>query len=286
MLTHLLNPLQVSSSGLDYMDYPHELCLPTLPDHQVACISNGDKPEASTNKSTSTRESKGAQALPVIRSLLSDHQNWFDIDTPEDYQYPGLFRHSHPQRVAHCKDVTTLPFYNKSNQHFLFEDIQLGKGTSRGVRQITVSIDGKPEEVCYKIAPCKGVKQCGQTVCKYITSTRESKPCPHHPDIKLQPTGYCPIDFFYVWPENPKDTRRWIGGLVHTGDMLSQDLHNHPINPPSKIPVKVEADIKGALLTNPHLKTSEIMIGRTCCICKVYQTSCNYHSNDSIQERG
>ena len=136
MLTHLLNPLQVSSSGLDYMDYPHELCLPTLPDHQVACTSNGDKPEASTNKSTSTRESKGAQALPVIRSLLSDHQNWFDIDTPEDYQLS--------QRVAHCKDVTTLPFYNESNQHFLFEDIQLGKGTSCGVRQITVSIDGKP----------------------------------------------------------------------------------------------------------------------------------------------
>ena len=48
---------------------------------------------------------------------------------------------------------------------------------------------------------------------------------------------------------------------MRSDDMLSDNLHNHPINPPSKIPVKVEADIRKAIQANPHLKTSEIMIG-------------------------
>ena len=34
-----------------------------------------------------------------------------------------------------------------------------------------------------------------------------------------------------------------------------------PLNPPAKIPVKVEADIRRALVENPRLKTSDIMIG-------------------------
>ena len=202
------------------------------------------------------------QALPVIRSLLSEQRNWFDITIPDDYQYPGVFRHDYPQRVAYCEDVTALSFYDESNQHFLFEDIQLGKGNTRGVRQATISIDGKQEAVRYKIVPCKGVKQCIEDGCKYVASTRESKPCPLHPESELQLSGHYPVDFFYVWPTTPEDNRRWTGGLVRSAEMSSKNLHTHPINPPSKIPVKVEADIKRALLANPHLKTSEIMIGK------------------------
>ena len=82
------------------------------------------------------RESKGSQSLPVIRSLLSQSENWFEITTPDDYQYPGVFQHEHPQRVAFCPDVTSLPFYDASNEHFLFDDIQFGKETSVGLAQL------------------------------------------------------------------------------------------------------------------------------------------------------
>ena len=70
-----------------------------------------------------------------------------------------------------------------------------------------------------EIAPCKGVKQCEENDCTYITSTRESKPCLTHPKAKLKSSGHCPVDFYYVWPINPDDKRRWIGGLVHSASM-------------------------------------------------------------------
>ena len=131
------------------------------------------------------------------------------------------------------------------------------------MRQAKVTIDGNQEDICYKIAPCKGVKQCEENDCTYVTSTRESKPCLTHPKAKLKSSGHCPVDFYYVWPINPDDKRRWIGGLVRSASMQPQNLHNHPINPPSKIPVKVEADVKKAICANPHLKTSDIVIGTT-----------------------
>ena len=106
------------------------------------------------------------------------------------------------------------------------------------------------------------MKQCVESGCKYVALTRESKPCPLYPESELQPSGHSPVDFFYVWPTSPEDNRRWTGALVRSAEMSSKNFHTHPINPPSKIPVKVEADIKRAQLANPHLKTSEIMTGK------------------------
>lgn len=124
-----------------------------------------------------------------------------------------------------------------------------------------MTINGTKQDVCYKIAPYKGVNVCGDTDCSYVTSTRESKACPNHPNIKLEPTKDCLVDFYYVWPKNSEDKRRWIGGLLRCGDMKEKNLHSHPLNPPAKFPVKLEADIRQALVQNPRLKTSEIMIG-------------------------
>lgn len=184
------------------------------------------------------------------------------IESPNDYQYPGVFEHAYPRRVAYSEDVTTLSFYDESNEHFLFEDIQLGKGNTRGTRKITTIVCQKEEEICYKIAPCKGVKQCGESDCNYVTSTRENKSCSQHPQAELESSGFCSVDFFYVWPANPQDKRRWIGGIVRSDhDMKLQNLHNHPTNPPSKIPLKVQCDVRRAIVANPHLKTSDIVIG-------------------------
>ena len=59
ILMHLSHPLQVSSRGLDFIECPHEVHLPTLPDNQVKCTSSGEKVTALITKLTSTRESKG-----------------------------------------------------------------------------------------------------------------------------------------------------------------------------------------------------------------------------------
>ena len=38
---------------------------------------------------TKKRNSKGCQALPIIRDLLSNPECWFDIKGSSDYQFPG-----------------------------------------------------------------------------------------------------------------------------------------------------------------------------------------------------
>ena len=43
--------------------------------------------------------------------------------------------------------------------------------------------------------------------------------------------------------------------------MQASDLHNHPHHKEYKIPVKVDTDIRRAVLENPHLKSSDIPIG-------------------------
>ena len=41
----------------------------------------------------------------------------------------------------------------------------------------------------------------------------------------------------------------------------NDNLHNHPIPSPTKIPSKVDADIRRAVMNNPNLKTQDIMVG-------------------------
>ena len=257
----------MSSEGQNFLTTPTSVLSPSLElgARQSADLSSDLSTDSSTKtrvSSTSTkRKSKGTQALPIIRTLLSQSENWFEITSPDDYQYPGVFQQDHPRRVAFCSDVTSLPFYDASNEHFLFDDIQFGKGHIRGIRTTSMNVNGTEEDVCYKIAPCKGVKVCGNADCSYVTSTRESKACPNHPTINLELTKDCLVDFYYIWPKDCEDKRRWIGGLLRCGDMRDNNLHSHPLNPPAKIPVKVEADIRRALVENPRLKTSDIMIG-------------------------
>lgn len=100
----VFNTFQLSSEGFGYIDNPHKICLPQLPEtaepstQQASCVSK------------STRVSRGSQALPVICNPLSDQTKWFVIENPDDYQYPGVFPHEFPKRVAYCEDITALPF--------------------------------------------------------------------------------------------------------------------------------------------------------------------------------
>lgn len=90
---------------------------------------------------------------------------------------------------------------------------------------------------------------------------RENKSCPDHPDANLIVKNECPVEFVYVWPENKDDKRRWISGITRTGDLKSDNLHNHPLLGPSKIPSKVVHDIHQALELDSTLSTHDIITG-------------------------
>ena len=200
---------------------------------------------------------------------MSSSEKWFPISSETDYHFPGVFSHPYPQRLGFCKDISTLPHYDSTNPHFLFTDIQLGKGKARNPQTVTMKVDGVEEAVCYRIVPCAGVKLCPKHVdgCSYIASTRECRPCPSHPGEKLVRSGDCPVEFVYISPQDNKDNRRWITGILRGKDMTASNLHNHPSHAASKIPSKVDTDIRQAIISNPHLKTRDIMTGK---ICTVY----------------
>ena len=130
---------------------------------------------------------------PATRySTRPDKMGW--NRKPDDYQYPGIFQHEHSKRVAYFWDITALPFFDPGNKHFMSQ-----QGKHLRYKKTTANIDRKREEICYKIAPCKGVKVCSVDGCSYVTSSQESKPCPHHLKSQLESSGNSPVDFFYVW---------------------------------------------------------------------------------------
>ena len=221
-----------------------------------------DTEEQTTPK---VRKGRGNHILNVAKQLISDKENWFPIKESNDYNFPGVFDSPFPQRLGYCEDVTKLPNYERSDPHFLYSDIQIGKGKARPKRMIQMNIDGADENVYYRFAPCGRVKRCSMHSegCSYVVSTSTHKLCSQHPEAVLEHTSDCPVDFFYIWPVDENDNRRWLTGITRCGDLQASDLHNHPHHKESKIPVKVDTDIRRAVLENPHLKSSDFMTGCT-----------------------
>lgn len=207
------------------------------------------------------RKSKGTHLLPKLIELLSSSENWYTIEDPDDYQYPGKFQRDHPHRLGYASDISALPFYTKEDEHFLFNDIQLSKEKPRAPRKISVTVDGKEEELQYRIAPCGGVKSCSASDCSYAAPKRESRPCPKHRESVLVQSDPCPVEFVYVWPTSSDDKRRWLSGLVRRSEMLNNNLHNHPLHGPTKVPAKVVSDIQQALQLDSSLETHDILTG-------------------------
>ena len=52
-----------------------------------------------------------------------------------------------------------------------------------------MNVNGTEEDVCYKIAPCKGVKVCGNADCSY--GPERAKP------VQIKNTS-----FYYIWPRS------------------------------------------------------------------------------------
>jgi hypothetical protein len=229
---------KISETGYQFLDSEPlpSLVLPSARVTRHPCESEtGEVCPASVK---STRKSKGTHLLPVLTSLLSSRENWYEIKDHNDYQYPGKFRLDHPHRLGFAPDITTLPLYTKEDEHFLFTDIQLSKGKPRAARKITVHVDNKEEELFYRIAPCGGVKCCSAEGCSFTICNRDRRPCPKHPESSLVASGACPVEFVYVWPACNDDKRRWHSGIVRRDDMKDNDLHNHPLPSATKVPAK------------------------------------------------
>lgn len=178
--------------------------------------------------------------------------------------FSGVFHTPPPARMGYCPDLTQLPSYETTDPDFLLSDIQFGKGKARNTREITMDVDGKEEKVLYKIVPCGGVKLCPRygKECNYVVSTREIRKCPEHSTENLVRSAPCPVEFVYIRPVQENDCRRWITGIVRHNELTSQDLHNHPIHGELKITAKIDADIRRAIVDNPHLKTQDVVTGK------------------------
>ena len=128
------------------------------------------------------------------------------------------------------------------------------------------SVNGKSEEIYYRIAPCGGVKCCAAEDCSYYVPNRERHPCPKHPDLFLVSSGECPVEFVYAWPVCKDDKRRWLSGIVRRDDMMSNNLHNHPLPAPTKVPAKVVHDIQQAVSLDSSLHTHDLVTCNECVI--------------------
>lgn len=83
-----------------------------------------------------TRIGKGSNILSVVRSLLSQPENWMEIDTKLTYQFPGVFSKPALHQLYFTCDVSRHA-QSCEDPHFIWKDIQLSKGQLNKDRLIT-----------------------------------------------------------------------------------------------------------------------------------------------------
>ena len=148
------------------------------------------------------RIGKGKHTLPFLKELLTKKENWRNLtaENKEQYQYPR-WHTSHSSNVLYyTPDITTLPHYNESNQHFMWCDIQLSKkSTSKSTMYLTIG--GRREKLCYWMAQCRGVKMCQECDHVLLTVCRKNN-CKHHPTAELVEVKNCPVNLLIIFQQN------------------------------------------------------------------------------------
>lgn len=217
-----------------------------------------DVKKTSSQRNKAKTNSRGIHFLPKIKNMLKEKSRWVEINSKEDYEFPGFSKDN--GKVLFTENFKTLPFAAKNRMHFISEDNQL---TTRGsqTKKLKTEVDGVETEVFVKRGPCEGVKICSADNCSYTVANRQLKnKCKEHGSSKpLTRTGKCPIHFVYIWPTNEHDGRRWLGVLTAEGEVM----HNHPRPAEHKISSKVSEDIQQIV----HLditKTSKDLLKGKC----------------------
>jgi len=103
----LLSPLALPSTSLSLKPC-HRLQLDT-------------KPEVAQKKN---RTGRGSNPLSMVRDLLINKENWQDMVSKEQYQFPGVSTHATLNTVLFSSDISQLPKYVELKPHFLWEEIK------------------------------------------------------------------------------------------------------------------------------------------------------------------
>ena len=206
------------------------------------------------------RLGKGSNILTTVRKLLSESENWFNIENKSNYQFPGVLPKPCFQQLFYTANLSSLA-QSCEDPHFILKDIQLSKGQLNRDRLISVEIHGKTEEVYYRSVPCLGVKICPRGGCNHVVPIRDKRNCPEH-NIALEKTYHCPVVFIYMYPKSSADSRHWFGGIVRCQKAPAGNLHNREIHAPSRITQCIKEKITDAISANPALTPSEIACGK------------------------
>ena len=200
---------EVTQQGRDAVANGKEVLLPPIP------TLSHSKPKRLQGNSTGEdgekkkRVGRGSNPLSTVKALLKSQDNWQEIISKEQYQFPGVSLSGQGNTLLYCKDISKLPQYLNSKPHFLWDDIQLSKGKLNPDRAVTVAINGKDEVVFYRMAPCNGVKVCSTPDCSHVQPFNSKKNlCPKHPTTPTNNTSNCPVVFMYLFPQNYVDDNR------------------------------------------------------------------------------
>ena len=267
---------KISSQGTQFINNGEKLSIPINKHNQVPSQTNPSKttltqnqPQSSNPPTKRVRKGKGTHGLTIVRQLIECKENWQTITEKADYQFPGVFKHEQNQAIMHTSDCRKLGQSCNKKYHFMWDDIQLSKGTWRDREvKVTLNSEGVEDEstLIYRSAPCNGVKTCPVKGCKYVTPITAQRPCPSHSQKSVKSTdvaGPCPVEFGYLYPKNYHDDhRRWILGFVRHQKAPTSNIHNHPIHAAAKMCSKVKESIAEATMVNPTIKPSDIAKGK------------------------
>ena len=248
----------VTQRGVDAAGKTEPFMLPNH-SHGEMPVPTGSAPSAHSD-SKRKRLGKGSNILTIVRKLLSEPENWFNVENKDSYHFPGVLPKPSLQQLYYVPDISAL---NQScdDAHFIWKDIQLSKGQLNKDRLIKVDISNKCEEVYFRSAPCLGVKFCNNDDCSHVVPIRDKRNCPKH-NIPLQKTTDCPVEFVYIHPKDTTDRRRWFGGLVRCQKSAVDNLHNHKLHAANRIAQCIKEKIGAAISTNPALTPSDIACGK------------------------
>ena len=204
---------KVTRKGQDAISNNKEVMLPPLLLQEDVALKHqpvSERRHESAEKKK--RVGRGSNPLFTIRNLLNDKENWQDITSKKQYQFPGVTTEATSNKLLFSKDISKLPQYVAAKPHFLWDDIQLSKGKLSSDRCVTTEIDGIEESIFYRLAPCNGVKMCSGAGCEHVQSRNSKKNlCTKHPSSPTINTDNCPVIFVYMFPQNfvSPDNRRY-----------------------------------------------------------------------------
>ena len=265
---------KITSQGAEFITNGEKLIIPINKHNKVPSKTNPSRTIQTQTQSSNppnkrVRKGKGTHSLTVVRQLIECKVNWQTITEKADYQFLGVFKSEQNQVIMHTSDCRKLGQSCNKRYHFMWDGIQLSKGTWRDWEvKVNLNNDGvqNEETLLYRSAPCNGVKMCPVKGCKYIASITAQRPCPTHSQKLVKSTdmiGPCPVEFGYLYPKNYEDDhRRWILGFVRHQKEPTSNIHNHPVHAAAKMCSKVKECIAEATLVNPTIKPSDIAKGK------------------------